>query len=148
MKKILLVLALALLASTGFAANDNDLNVVVFTFPGAATSTLTTAAETASSSFILSLPQSITIDSVQVINRAAISSDTSDYVQVVFQVDGVGYGTFTSSGTSMVADTPLALTPTTTKVAKDSEISADLRKVGSGQITTKLSLQVNYHNAQ
>jgi len=139
MNRILLTIVLLAVLITPSYANEWDKMVIPFNLGD-------TGAATTTESGIFRIPQSAKIDTIYVTDRSGFASSTTDYIQVVCYLNGSAYGTFTSSATPVVANTPLLLTPTAKLLVEGDVLQFRLVKQGSGQATTDMGVTVSYFN--
>jgi hypothetical protein len=100
----------------------------------------TTASGTAQNSGIVRIPQAAQIDSVYVTESKAISADDNGLIVNLYLNNAV-IGTV-SSATALVANTPLAVTPTSYNLAAGDILQAKATKAGTGTTTVDLTVTV------
>lgn len=135
MKKIIIAL-IAVLATVGaLAANQWNKQPIQFVIG-------TTAAGSAANSGIVRIGQAAQIDSIYLTDLSGVAVDATDHISVKFYVNAVEKGEYMSSATALVANTPLAMTPTEYNLAAGDVLQFKCTKGGSGQATTNLTATV------
>lgn len=140
----LFVLALLVVVAglaTADQFNERDQNILVFPIGDVA------GDASAVTPFTVRIPQAIKIDAAYFVNNGAITKDGTNYFEAKVLEDGVAMGVFTSSDTSVVDDTPVALTVSDSSADAGSLISATITAVASSPALTDCAIMIHYHNA-
>lgn len=142
----LFLIAIVVVASfTAYADqfNERDKNILVIPIGSFA------AGEADVGDFVVRMPQACKIDAVYFTANGAIAKDGTNNIAVTLAADGSTIGTFLSSTTAVVDDTPVALTLTSSpvSVAADSILKAAVAHGGNGKQGTDTAIIIHYHNA-
>lgn len=135
----LVAVALVMTLTTFASANEWDKNVINFSL-----GTTLAASETVSD--IVRVPQDAKIDKIYVTDQAGVAKDATDTAIVTMYLNGSAYGHITSADAALVANTPLALTPTAVNLVAGDIIQFRLTKGASGKATAGLGVSVSYFN--
>ncbi len=140
MKRIIALVLLALVITPSVFAAEWSKMIVPFTLG-------TTIAASETNSAVFRIPQAAKIESIYLTDRLGAASSTTDYLEVKFYLNDSAYGTFTSSGTTIVAVTPIAITPTASVLAAGDVVQFKLTKTGSGAITTDMGITMTIYGS-
>lgn len=140
---ILALLVVVAGLATADQFNERDKNVLVIPIGSFAAG----AADVGD--FVVRVPQACKIDAAYFTANGAITKDGTDNIAVTLTDDGSTIGTFLSSATAVVDDTPVAMTLTASpvSVAAASILKVAVAHGGSGQQGTDTAVIIHYHNA-